>query len=69
MSDQQHLLLACADCRKAVAVSASAADLAAGRASFEAYRNCVKCGQPMEETERGECSHILIPGEKCTCRS
>jgi hypothetical protein len=63
------LHLACSACRQSVTVGYSEADLQQGRTELDSYRPCPRCGQEMAETGRGNCGHVLIPGEKCSCRS
>jgi hypothetical protein len=61
-------LLACVGCRRSVVVGAHAGDVVQGRVTFEDYRICPSCGREMQDTERGDCGHVLLPGEDC-CRS
>jgi hypothetical protein len=64
-----ELHLACGKCRRVVAVSYSEADVVQGRTDLADYQTCVRCGRKMVTTERGECAHVLLPGEDCSCRS
>lgn len=63
------LHLACVKCRRVVALSYSEADVVQGRTHLADYQTCVRCGREMVSTERGECAHVLLPKEECSCRS
>ena len=67
-SPHGHLHLACVPCRRVVSV-----DYLRGRDEptreelLAEHGTCYRCQQPMVETERGDCAHVLLPGEECAC--
>jgi hypothetical protein len=66
-----QLLLACAPCRRVVAVSYDAAAHAQGLIDLDEYRVCASCKDQMVEAVRDEdCTHILLPGDgRCDCHA
>lgn len=62
-----ELLLACSPCRRTVTISYHPAHLAQGLVYLDPYRVCGYCGAQMEEAERGDCAHMLLPNEECSC--
>lgn len=62
MSDpvHDHILLACPDCKRAVAVYFSPAAVYQGLTNLDDHRKC-SCGREMVETTRDEDERIIVP--------
>jgi hypothetical protein len=62
------LLLACVPCQSTVTVNYDGGrDQPPMEELLAEHGTCYRCQQPMVETERGDCGHILVPGEDCSC--
>lgn len=60
-SNDGHILLACPECRKAVALYYNQGAAAQGGTNLEDYRICGTCGNDMVDTERDAEGRIIVP--------